>query len=68
MGCFNNVKCSGCRSHPCEIRVKIIMYYILLGKLRTSSHKTLYAMMCRKLYREMRELGHRFSMIKSEAI
>lgn len=68
MLCSNNVRCNRCKSNSCELQVKIIMYYDFLGKLLVSSHKTLYAMICRNLYREMRDMGYKFNLAKSEAL
>ncbi len=50
-----------CRDCPfgkeCKVKKCVAMFYEFLGKLLVASHKTLYAMMCRDMYRELKLMG-----------
>lgn len=41
----------------CEIKKSVMLFYEFLGKLLVAEHKTLYAMMCRDEYKNLKLMG-----------
>jgi len=60
--------CSKCEKDTCDIKIKVLMYYSYLGELLVAEHKTLYAMCCRQLCRELTALGVKIEFTKSEEL
>jgi len=58
-------KCEECRNLKCEIKVKEIIFYEILGKLLVCDSKALYGMMCRKHYKELNQIGVTIPATKS---
>ena len=42
-----------------------LMFYTELGRLLTDTHKPLHAMVCRKFYHKLTELGVTLRLVKS---
>ena len=40
-----------------DIAKLTVLFYEILGRLLTSSHKTLYAIMCRNIHRQLKASG-----------